>query len=130
MKQCTLCNEVKPFELFNKNKRYKDGHYKHCKSCHYKVYGRNAHFKSTYGISEIEYNNFVKQQNYKCSVCESEVINSHKWSRLVVDHCHSSGKIRGFLCQPCNMALGITKDNPTTLRKLADYLEEFYGAKS
>jgi hypothetical protein len=127
MKQCTLCNEVKPLSEFNANSGYKDGYYKHCKKCHYEVYGRDAHFRRTYGITEKEYNDFVEKQNHKCSVCECEVTNSAQWGRLVVDHCHNTGKIRGFLCQPCNMALGSARDNPTTLRKLADYLENFYG---
>jgi hypothetical protein len=127
MKQCTLCKEVKPFEEFNKNKRYKDSHYNHCKKCHYVIYGRDAHFRRTYGITEEEYNSFVEKQDYKCSICDFKVTNPDRWGRLVVDHCHESGKIRGFLCQPCNMALGSARDNPTILRKLADYLENFYG---
>lgn len=127
MKKCALCSEEKPLSSFNANKRYKDGYYKHCKKCHYEVYGRDAHFRRTYGITQKEYNDFADKQNHKCSVCETEVKNSTKWGRLVVDHCHDTGAVRGFLCQPCNMALGSAKDNPTILRKLADYLESFYG---
>lgn len=125
MKQCKLCNTVKPLTDFQENTRYKDGYYKHCKKCHYEVYGRDSHFRRTYGITEKEYTAFAEKQKYKCSVCDTAVTNLTGWGRLVVDHCHDSGEIRGFLCQPCNMALGSARDNPTVLRKLADYLEDF-----
>jgi hypothetical protein len=127
MKTCTLCNETKPLSAFNKNNRYKDGHYKHCKKCHYEVYGRDAHFRKAYNITQKDYNSAVEKLNYKCQVCEADATNSSTWSRLVVDHCHTTGEIRGFLCQPCNMALGSARDNPTILRKLANYLEDFSG---
>ena len=43
--------------------------------------------------------------------------------KLLMDHCHTSGKFRGWLCTRCNMAIGILHDNINALRKLADYLE-------
>lgn len=42
---------------------------------------------------------------------------------LLVDHCHKHGHVRGLLCRACNTTLGFVKDNPATLRRLADYLE-------
>lgn len=39
------------------------------------------------------------------------------------DHNHGTGKFRGWLCGSCNRALGLVKDSPELLRKLADYLE-------
>jgi hypothetical protein len=42
---------------------------------------------------------------------------------LHFDHDHVTGAFRGWLCHHCNVALGMVKDNPTTLRALAVYLE-------
>jgi Recombination endonuclease VII len=42
---------------------------------------------------------------------------------LHFDHCHTNGWFRGWLCQPCNMALGLLKDDANRLRKLIAYLE-------
>lgn len=42
---------------------------------------------------------------------------------LDLDHCHETMRVRGALCRRCNNALGMVRDDPDTLRKLADYLE-------
>lgn len=42
---------------------------------------------------------------------------------LSFDHCHASGRFRGWLCTKCNNTLGMVDDNPELLRKLAEYLE-------
>ena len=69
------------------------------------------------------------QQNNKCKVCESEA-GEGQFSRLVVDHCHKNKEFRGLICQSCNMALGNAKDNPEILRKLADYLDDYYDPRT
>lgn len=43
--------------------------------------------------------------------------------KLCLDHDHTTGRFRGWLCSWCNSALGHARDNPDTLRKLAEYLE-------
>lgn len=42
---------------------------------------------------------------------------------LAIDHCHTTGKVRGILCESCNKTLGMMDDDPIKLRKLADYIE-------
>lgn len=44
------------------------------------------------------------------------------YPKLAWDHCHTTGKFRGWLCRQCNYALGLVKDNPKTLIKLSEYL--------
>lgn len=51
-----------------------------------------------------------------CTICGSN-------RKLCLDHCHATLKVRGWLCDNCNQVLGRAKDNPATLRALADYLE-------
>ena len=128
-KLCTLCYENKPFDEFLKNVRYKDGHYKHCKKCHYEVYGRDAHYRRSYGVTQYQYNQMVLDQNNKCKVCELDA-GDGQFTRLVVDHCHKNNEFRGLICQSCNMALGNVKDNSETLRKLADYLDDYYDPRT
>lgn len=61
-----------------------------------------------------------RQRPLLCEVCG----NPQKGKKvLAFDHCHTHGHFRGWLCSLCNWALGNAKDNPDTLRKLADYLD-------
>lgn len=49
-----------------------------------------------------EHKAMLKEQRYKCAIC-GVPINGNS----AVDHNHATGKARGLLCQPCNMALGV-----------------------
>ena len=57
----------------------------------------------------------------KPELCEICFTNEFK---IVFDHCHNSGKFRGWICDRCNRVLGIVKDSPELLRELALYLEQ------
>lgn len=56
----------------------------------------------------------------QCSICGSE--GSEK--ELVVDHCHTTGYVRGLLCEKCNMALGFFGDTIEGLHKAMEYLKK------
>lgn len=85
---------------------------------------RNNHYAREYGISLDQYNELLKAQEGKCSICgATDPRHSHKES-LIVDHCHKTGAIRGLLCSPCNVALGHFQDSPSLLRTAAAYLED------
>ena len=43
---------------------------------------------------------------------------------LHIDHCHSSGKVRGLLCLKCNAFIGLAKENINTLVSAIEYLKE------
>jgi hypothetical protein len=60
-------------------------------------------------------------QNYQCKLCP-EFDRPEK--RLVVDHCHTSGKIRGLLCGRCNPALGLVNENIKILERMLDYVRD------
>jgi len=81
---------------------------------------KNTKLKHAYGITLDEYNKMFADQSGCCAICsihQSEVKVS-----LVVDHCHTTGAIRGLLCSPCNLAIGTFKDNITTLQNAIKYL--------
>lgn len=86
-----------------------------------------------YGINLEQYNDLRKQQNYCCAVCkrhETEVEQGRAKTTdtaLHVDHCHTSGKVRGLLCTNCNTMLGKSKDNVEVLQSAINYLEQHKG---
>lgn len=54
-------------------------------------------------------------------ICE-KVATDHK--ELNIDHCHTTGRIRGVLCRMCNWGLGMFKDSKELMIKAAIYIEE------
>jgi hypothetical protein len=44
--------------------------------------------------------------------------------RMAMDHCHTTGQVRGMLCRRCNQGIGLFGDNPALLRAAATYLEK------
>jgi hypothetical protein len=78
-----------------------------------------------YGITLKQCESLKEKQEYCCALCgEHESANKQG---LVVDHCHVSGNVRKLLCPPCNVGLGMFKDNPELLIKAADYIKEHNG---
>ena len=72
---------------------------------------------NSYGITLKEYNDLLIKQDYKCSICL-------KNKKLVVDHCHTTGKVRGLLCSKCNTGLGFFDDSVDLLRKAANHVSQ------
>lgn len=54
-------------------------------------------------------------------VCEACGLPSKR--TLHFDHCHATNKFRGWLCNNCNMALGLLHDNTASLAGLLRYLK-------
>lgn len=71
--------------------------------------------KSKYNLEYKDYLILLNKCNRQCQICSCT-------NRLVVDHCHFSGKIRGILCSNCNSALGQFSDNIEYLGKAIEYL--------
>jgi len=73
-----------------------------------------------------EYLGKILQQDNKCAICNIDIEfigNSKDYNSAVIDHCHNTGKVRGILCNHCNIALGLLKDNTETLLNAIVYLK-------
>lgn len=77
------------------------------------------HRVSKYGLSCEDFENLRKMQDGKCAICQDVFVAS---KRLHVDHNHSTGKVRGLLCSPCNRGLGQFGDDVNRLEKALAYL--------
>jgi hypothetical protein len=81
----------------------------------------NIGLKRNFNITLEKYNEILISQNYKCCICNNYET-SYRNEVLSVDHCHNTGKIRGLLCNTCNRALGLFKDNVELLTNAIKYL--------
>jgi Recombination endonuclease VII len=79
---------------------------------------RKRILKSRYGITPEEFEIMLVKQNNTCAICEQSYhLTMH------IDHCHTTKKIRGLLCNNCNRGLGHFKDNSVLLKNAINYLE-------
>lgn len=71
-----------------------------------------------YGITGKEFREMLNKQGFRCPICNESITKN-----LSVDHDHLTRKIRGLICNNCNLAIGNAGDSPERLRAMADYLE-------
>lgn len=71
-----------------------------------------------YGISTEEYLEAFEKAAGICVICQ------RKGRRLVLDHCHQTGVIRGVICNTCNSAISWLEDDPAICRRAARYLSK------
>lgn len=81
---------------------------------------RDVIIRNQYGITLEQYNNMLEAQNYTCAICGNG--DEVEGRRLAIDHCHTTGEVRGLLCGKCNRALGLFYDNKDLLSKAIKYL--------
>lgn len=113
---CSRCQESKPAntEFFPPHNKKLNGLDSWCRVC-------RSSYRS--GINRGKFRNVIsdeallklKTEITQCVICGSE-------EKLVVDHDHNSGEIRGLLCNHCNRGLGHFRDDPMLLEFAAQYL--------
>ena len=152
-KICSRCQESKPIERFSKCKGHKGERRGQCNPCRardnqarrkhkdrykgeagkliraaeYRAriardpdFPRRMYLKfirNRYGLTAEAYEAMLKKQGSRCAICKGDC-------RLYVDHCHSTGAVRGLLCQNCNSGLGTFKDNIDLLEEAISYLNQ------
>ena len=79
---------------------------------------RKAALKFLYGLTPESFDAMAQSQMGRCVICKCLP------KKLVVDHNHITGKIRGLLCTKCNPMLGMANDAPEILIAAANYLTD------
>jgi hypothetical protein len=80
---------------------------------------RRFNLKAKYGVTPEWYDTKLAEQNGTCAACLGVNENG---KRLAVDHNHDTGAVRGLLCESCNLALGLLKEDAERMRRMADYI--------
>lgn len=161
-KQCTGCNTRKELDAFPRRAKGKHGRDSKCQVCHnesvttwraenkerwgryMKEYrkknadriresDRRRWLMTKYGITPKEYDELLVKHDSNCHVCHKP-----SFGRLIVDHDHVTGQIRGLLCHGCNLGIGHLQDDPEVMASALDYVRKgrqnsrarFKGAKA
>lgn len=145
MKSCMRCKETKPVSDFGASTKTFDKFDRRCKACNYLLHNdwlkknpeRNAAYvrewrvnnldrmkdmerKKKYGVLAGWYAETLQTQEGRCAICTASEAGG--MGDFHVDHCHSSGKVRGLLCHNCNLLLGHASDDITILESAIRYV--------
>lgn len=135
VKRCPTCGETKPAEAFYRSKysKYSCSSYrKRCQNLLSTSYARENKdkiqpllrgysIKRRYGLTVQDYEAMLRRQGFRCAICGTEECATGR--NLAVDHCHTTGKVRGLLCANCNRGIGSLKDSEELLQRAIEYLQ-------
>lgn len=130
-RKCKKCGTFKKLHFFDKHLECRSGRRAICKDCtscetkerkkndpaKHKERAKLNTIKNRYGLSPDNYKKMLKNQDNKCAICTTDMVNP------CVDHCHNKNTVRGLLCNNCNSLLGMARDNIKTLNSAISYLE-------
>lgn len=117
-KLCSKCKETRPISEFYQTTT-KNGEHKIAPQC--KMCVRLGQILSVHDIPIDVYRKMEAEQDGKCAICGEKP----RTKALSLDHNHTTGQIRKFLCHKCNVGMGQFGDDPKLLRLAAEYLESF-----
>lgn len=124
-KECATCREWLEASAFRESPRRTDGLTDSCSEC-LRVYFREHKWRKWYNLQPSDIAGMLSAQGSLCAICPRTLT----VETLAVDHDHaccpgkrSCGKcVRGLLCSNCNTGIGLLQDDPTILRKAAEYV--------
>ncbi len=141
-KVCPQCNKNVPVEGYGFNRCNPNGIQSWCLEC-CRVIDRQRtkdgratkrrdktrayNLEKKYGITQDQYEEIFKKQNYKCAICKTDKPGGT--GHWCVDHDHALFHfVRGILCHHCNSLLGYAKDSQEILSNANKYLDIQYVA--
>jgi hypothetical protein len=137
-KSCARCKQVLPLSWFGLVKTWNKSGVKYrsyCNPCRVQYNSENdkkhiervkksrakTKYKHKYGILPEDKAIQIEEQKGACAICQTD-LSVLSPQTVHVDHCHSSGKLRGVLCGSCNTGLGMFKDSLALLEQAQNYL--------
>lgn len=122
---CGACRGFCPGCLANPRAERSHGY---CADCRQKRQ-RALCLRRSYGLSLREWEDLYRRQDGACAICLASFPSLEQLAAfsalrrdVATDHCHRTGRVRGLLCNGCNLGIGLMKDNADALRRAAAYL--------
>lgn len=122
VKYCTKCKS----NIRAKNRQW-------CKDCfnlwqreYYnkrpKIEKKALNSKRNYGVNSEKLQLMIKSNSNKCEICKTKFKDI---SKINIDHCHKTNKVRGLLCSKCNYGIGNFNDNTDLLNNAIKYINHY-----
>lgn len=73
-----------------------------------------------FGMTPEQFVAMYDAQSGACAICGTS--EKKLKTKLSIDHCHKTNRVRGLLCGDCNRAIGLMKDDPVRIRAASEYL--------
>lgn len=141
-RHCLRCGVVKPFAQFHKSATLADGVSFYCKECTksfsaarrerdpvaWRIRSQQSSHRyalKKYGMTVEDYAAMFVRQKGVCGICahgETARGSGGSVKLLAIDHCHTTGVVRGLLCSACNQGLGSFRDDVSRLTAAIEYL--------
>ena len=121
LKYCRKCHQWKPEEAFAPNQYGKDNRILRrpvCRECYAKKVKPNPEEKRLYLLTHPRPK---IGESFTCPVCKKTFIREHQ-NDVVLDHSHTNGSIRGWLCSSCNTSLGKFGDDVGILQRAINWI--------
>jgi hypothetical protein len=121
-KICDRCFKRLPTESHFSNNRHKKDNFitkrPSCKECRKKKDGKSIPKKDR---DKWESKRPSDYSIFTCPICSKSTIVGI--SKIVLDHNHQNGKVRGFLCESCNTGIGRFDDDTTIIERAINWLK-------
>lgn len=85
---------------------------------HYKDICKSCSSEKNKVVSSLKKTNRYPEDDYICPICNREA------NKYYLDHNWESKNFRGWLCNGCNVALGLFKDDINILKNAIKYLDK------
>lgn len=120
-KVCDRCYKLLDTETHFENNRLKKGDVitkrPSCRDCRKIKNGKNISAKDR---QVWENNRPAHGSLFTCPICEKTTIVGI--TKIVLDHNHHTGQVRGWLCESCNTGIGRFDDNPELVERAKAWL--------
>ena len=128
-KYCYKCKIFRPTDNFGESHTEFDGRQRTCTDCVFLTNFRRrlrGPVRNHTPAYKIIYERLFDEQDGRCAICRNTVPGKRK--RFCLDHCHTTGNLRGLLCDSCNWGIGYFKDDPALFQAAIDYVVKHHQA--
>jgi len=120
-KVCNVCHRLLDTNEFDKNQNGKNNRTVRrpsCNECRETIDGVDIPSAEKRRLAETK----PEYEVFQCPICQKTTIPSLT-SKVVLDHDHANGRVRGWICDSCNTGIGRFKDDISLLERAIIFLK-------